>query len=107
MRLVEDVDLEPPLDRLQDDALPDLADVVDPALRRCVHLDHVERGAVRDPDTGVARLVGIGAWAARAGAVERLREDARQRGLPRAAWAREEARLPYLVVLEGAWQRPH
>src|SRR5205807_6574420 len=30
MRLVEDVDLVPPLRRLQDDALADLSDVVDP-----------------------------------------------------------------------------
>ena len=42
VRLVEDVDLVAALDRLQDDALADLADVVDPALRRRVHLDHVE-----------------------------------------------------------------
>ena len=58
VRLVEDVDLVLPLDRLQHDALADLADVVDPALRRGVHLDHVERGAVRDRDAGVAGLVG-------------------------------------------------
>ena len=30
------------LDRLEDDALPDLPDVVDPALRGGVHLDHVQ-----------------------------------------------------------------
>ena len=44
VRLVEDVDLVAALGRLEDDALADLADVVDPALRRGVHLDHVERG---------------------------------------------------------------
>ena len=53
VRLVEDVDLVAPLDRLEHDALADLADVVDPALRRGVHLDDVERGAVRDRDAGV------------------------------------------------------
>src|SRR5439155_6506937 len=47
VRLVEDVDLRAALDRLQDDALADLPDVVDAALRRRVHLDDVERGAVR------------------------------------------------------------
>ena len=39
MRLVEDVDLVAALDRLEDDAVADLADVVDAALRRGVHLD--------------------------------------------------------------------
>ena len=42
VRLVEDVDLVPPLGRLEDDALADLVDVVDTALRGGVHLDHVE-----------------------------------------------------------------
>jgi hypothetical protein len=46
--LVEDVDLEAALDRLQDHVLPDLADVVDPALARRIHLDDVERGAGGD-----------------------------------------------------------
>ena len=58
VRLVEDVDLVAALGGLEDDALADLADVVDPALRGRVHLDHVERGAVRDRDAGVADLVG-------------------------------------------------
>ena len=42
MGLVEDVDLEAALDRLEDDALPDLTDVVDAPLRGSVHLDDVE-----------------------------------------------------------------
>jgi hypothetical protein len=42
VRLVEDVDLVPALDRLQHHALADLADVVDAALGRGVHLDDVE-----------------------------------------------------------------
>jgi hypothetical protein len=42
VRLVEDVDLVAALGRLQHDALADLADVVDAALRRRVHLDDVE-----------------------------------------------------------------
>ena len=50
VRLVEDVDLVAALDRLQDDAVADLADVVDAALRGRVHLDHVEGGAGGDRD---------------------------------------------------------
>ena len=48
VRLVEDVDLVAPLDRLEHDAVADLADVVDAALRRRVHLHDVERRARRD-----------------------------------------------------------
>ena len=57
VRLVEDVDLEAALDRLEDDVLADLADVVDPALARGVHLDHVERRPARDRHARVAGLV--------------------------------------------------
>jgi hypothetical protein len=58
VRLVEDVDLEASLDRLEDHVLADLADVVDPALARRVHLDDVEGGARSDRPAGVAGLVG-------------------------------------------------
>ena len=105
VRLVEDVDLVAPLRRLEDDALADLADVVDPALRGGVHLDHVERGAVRDRDAGVADLVRRRRRPLRA--VERLREDPRHRGLARAARAGEEVRLPHLAELDRVPQRPH
>ena len=60
VRLVEDVDLVAALDRLEDDALADLADVVDPALRGGVHLDDVERGAVRDREADGHVLSGVG-----------------------------------------------
>ena len=105
VRLVEDVDLVAPLRRLEDDALADLADVVDAALRGGVHLDHVEGGAVRDRDAGVADLVGRRRRALLA--VERLREDARHRGLAGAARAGEEVRLPHLSELDRVAERPH
>jgi hypothetical protein len=75
--LVQDVHLVPALDGLQDDTLSDLADVVDASLRRRVHLDDVERGAVRDRDAHVAGLVRVRRRAGGARAVERLRENAR------------------------------
>ncbi len=106
VRLVEDVDLRAPLDRLEDDALADLADVVDPALRGGVHLDHVERAAVRDREADRARLVGRGRRARRSRAVERLREDPRHRRLAGPARPGEEVRLPHLVVLDRVLQRP-
>ena len=104
MRLVEDVDLVAALDGLEHDAVADLADVVDPALRGGVHLDHVERAAVRDRDAGVAGLVRRGRRAVLA--VQRLREDARQRGLAGAARAGEEIGLAHLPVLDRVLQRP-
>ena len=80
VRLVDDVDLVAALDRLQHGALADLADVVDAALRGGVHLDHVERGAVRDRPCD--RAVGSKSAFGPPCGVERLGEDARQRGLP-------------------------
>src|SRR5438270_7145773 len=80
VRLVEDVDLVAALRRLEDDALANLADVVDPALRGRVHLDHVQRGAVRNRHARITGLV----WRRRGAlnAVEPLGEDAREGGLP-------------------------
>ncbi len=105
VRLVEDVDLRPALDRLEHDALADLADVVDPALRGGVHLDHVERGAVRDRDAGVAGVVGLGGRAVLA--VDRLGEDPGERGLAGAARAGEEVGLADLPGRDRVRQRPH
>ena len=104
VRLVEDVDLVAALDRLQDDALADLADVVDAALRGGVHFDHVERGAVGDRAAGVAGLVGARRRALLA--VERLREDARERRLAGAAGAREQVGLADLAVRNRVLKRP-
>jgi hypothetical protein len=104
VRLVEDVDLVAPLRRLQDHALADLADVVDPALRGGVHLDDVEGGAVRDRDARVADLVR--GRRRPCGAVERLREDPRHRRLAGPARPGEEVRLPQLVQLDRVPQRP-
>ena len=106
VRLVEDVDLEAALDGLEHDTLPDLADVVDAALRGGVHLDDVERGAVRDRETDGTGLVRRRRGPGRAGAVQRLREDARHRRLAGSARAGEEVGLPHLVVLDRVLQRP-
>src|SRR5581483_8527621 len=92
-------------DRLQNDAIADVADVVDPTLRGCVHLDHVERRPARDGDAGVARAVGGGGRPVLA--VDRLREDPRERRLAGAARAREEVRLPYLPLLDRVRERAH
>src|SRR5439155_27272234 len=105
VRLVEDINLVAPLGRLQDDALADLADVVDPALRRRVHLDDVERRAGGDRLARVADLVGGGGGAL--SAVQRLGENASERGLAGAARPREEVGLPKLVVLDRVPERPH
>ena len=105
VRLVEDVDLVATLGRLEHDALADLADVVDAALRRRVHLDDVEGAAVRDRDARVTRLVRVRRRALLA--VEPLGEDARERRLAGAARAREEIRLPHLSGADRVLQRAH
>jgi hypothetical protein len=92
------------LDRLEHGTVADLADVVDAALRGRVHLDHVQRGAVRDRDARVADVVGGRRRALRA--VERLGEDARHRRLARPARPREEVGLPHLPGRNRVLQRP-
>ena len=107
VRLVEDVDLVAPLRRLEHDAVADLADVVDPALRRGVHLDHVERVAARDRQADVAGVVGRRRRPL--DAVQRLGQDPRHRGLAGAARPGEEVGLAHLVggdrVSQGADDR--
>ncbi len=105
VRLVEDVHLEAALDRLEDDVLADLADVVDPALARSVHLDDVERRPGGDGDARVAGLVRRRRRPLLA--VERLGEDAGERRLPGPARAREEVGLPHLVVRDRVAERAH
>ena len=104
VRLVEDVDLVAALDRLEHDAVADLAHVVDAALRRRVHLDHVEGRAGGDREARVARAVGRRRRALRA--VEALGEDARHRGLAGAARAGEEVGLAHRVGPDRVAQRP-
>ena len=103
--LVDDVDLVAALDRLQHGALADLADVVDAALRGGVHLDHVERAAVRDRPRD--RVVRVEVGVRPALGVQRLGEDPRHRRLAGPARAGEEVRLPHLVVLDRVAERAH
>src|SRR5581483_3928226 len=72
--------------------------------RRRVHLDHVERGAVRDRDARVAAEVRRRRRPL--GAVDRLREDAREGGLARPARACEEVRLSHLARHDRVRERP-
>ena len=58
VRLVEDVDLVAPGHRRVDDALAQVADVVDGVVGRRVHLDDVERGRARDRHARVAHAAG-------------------------------------------------
>src|SRR5438132_2845769 len=105
VRLVEDVDLVAALRGLEDDAVADLADVVDPALRGRVHLDHVQRGAVRDRHARVARPVRGRRGPLRT--VQPLGEDPRQRRLARPARPREEVRLADGAAGDRVLERAH
>src|SRR5215211_3909302 len=105
MRLVEDVDLVPALRWLEHDALADLADVVDAALRRRIHLDDVEGRAPGDGDARIANLVRLRRRPLPA--VEALREDSRHRGLPGPARSGEEICLANLLPGDRVLQGPH
>jgi hypothetical protein len=105
MRLVEDVDLVPALDRLEHDPLADLANVVDSSLRGGVHLDDVQRGSVGDCDARVARLVRRRCRPL--GAVQRLGENPRERRLSRPARSSKEVGLPNLAGLDRVAERLH
>ena len=103
MGLVEDVDLVAPLGRLEHDPLTDLPDVVDAALRRGIHLDHVERGSRGDRDARLAGAVGGRGGTGRA--VERLREDPRHRRLAGSARPGKEVGLTELLALDRVAER--
>ena len=105
VRLVQDVDLVAPLGRLLGHALDDLADVVDPAVRRGVHLDHVERRRIVDAQADRARAVGRRRRPVLA--VERLREDLGERRLARPARPREQVRVGDAPLLDRAPERAH
>ena len=104
VRLVEDVDLVAAFGGLEHDSLPDLANVVDAALRSGIHLDHVERGAAGDRDAGVADLVRRRRGALHA--VQPFGEDPRERGLAGAARPCEEIGLAHLPGGDRVLQRP-
>ena len=103
MRLVEDVHLAPELRRGVRETLPQLADLVDPAVRGGIDLDHVERRAVADRDTRRAGVAGV-TVRAQVGAVERLCNDARERRLARAARPREQDRVRDALGADGVAQ---
>ena len=105
VRLVEDVDLVAPGDRRVDDALAQVADVVDGVVGGGVHLDDVQRVRRGDRDARVAHAAGLDGRPLLA--VQAGGEDLRHRGLAGAARADEEVRVVDLVLRDGVAQRAH
>ena len=105
VRLVEDVDLPAPGRGRIAHALAQVADVVDGAIRRRVHLDHVERGAGGDGAAGLALAARRDRGAVHA--VERAGEDLGERGLSGSARAHEEVGVMDAVGLDGVAERTH
>ena len=89
--LVEDVDLAAQVGRGVVDALAELADGVDPAVRGGIDLEEVHRPALADRDARRAGVARVAVLEVRA--VERLGEDPGQRGLAGAARPDEEDRV--------------
>jgi len=103
--LVDDVHLAQRLAREAEvDALHQVADVVDPVVRRRVELGKVEERALRDRDAVLALAAGL-----RVGleieAVERLREQPRRRGFAGAARAAEQVRMADATFTDRVAQR--
>ena len=91
VRLIEDIDLAPQLARRVSQSLAQVADVVDAAVARGVDLDQVERRPLADRHARGARVTGVAVLEIRA--VDRLGEDAGERGLARPARPDEEDRV--------------
>ena len=89
VHLVEDVHLLRAAGAQVGDPLQQVAHLLDPALRRRVDLDHVERRALGDRDAALAHAARI-AVVARVRAVQRLGEEAGGRGLAGAPGPGEE-----------------
>ncbi len=101
--LVEDVDLPAAAGGRVADAVAELADVVDGAVRGGVHLDHVHRGAGGDRDAGVADAARRQRRAV--DAVERAGEDLRHRGLAGPARADEQVGVVDAIALDRVRER--
>ena len=68
--------------------IADRADLLHPVVGSAVDLDDVDAASLGDLHAGVAAVAGLAVVRVRA--VERLRENARGRGFPHAAWPREQ-----------------
>ena len=107
VHLVDHVDLVARVRRRVHGLLEQLRHFVDAAVRRRVHLDIVDEAAGVDRDAGfahAARLGGDAAVAVRADAVERLGQDARQRGLADAAGPGEQVGVVQAAGLQRVRQ---
>ena len=93
VHLIDHVDLEARIAWRVDRLFKQLGHLVDAAVGRRIHLDVVDKAAGIDGDAGFAHpagLLGDAALPVRADAIERLGQDARQRGLADPARAREQ-----------------
>ncbi len=104
MRLIDNVELHPQLGRRVLDLLAQVANVIDPAIRRRVDLDNVDRRA------GVDRIAGSTVIAGTIGririeAVDGFGEQARGAGLPGAARTAEEVRVRHPIERDRVLQR--
>jgi hypothetical protein len=105
VHLVDDEDLELPLRRGVGDRVPQVADLLDAVVGGAVDLDHVQVAALADGDDRGIRGVEVGLRAA--GAVERLGEDARQRGLAGAPGADQQVGVGDAAAGDRVLERAH
>ena len=104
VHFVDDVDLEAPAGRRVERVFQQLAHVVDLRIRGSVEFDQVDVAAGVDIGAGAALAAGLGADAGFA--IERLGDNARQRGLADAAGAGEQVGVMQPLLGERIGQRP-
>ena len=104
MRLVDDVHLVLTQRRRETHLLPQVAHLVDAAVRRRIDLDEVEETALADGDAALAFVTGLAVLRLRA--VDGLRDESRDRRLADAARPREQVCVRDLSRGDGVAERP-
>ena len=103
--LVDDVDLEARLHRCEEDALAQLAGVVDAAMGGGVDLDHVDAAGPPGRQFAAARAMAAGSGRGAVLTVEAARKDAGTGGFSAAARAAEQVGVAHPVVGDRTLQR--
>ena len=103
VNFVDDVDFELRGGGRKFAGVAQFADLFDAVVARAVNFQHVQRAAFRDLDA--LRVGHVEVRRRTTGAVQRLGEDAGERGLARAAWAAEEVGVRDAPGGDGVGQR--
>ncbi len=110
VHLVDHIDLEARITWCVHRLFQQLRHLVDAAVGRRIHLDVIDKAARIDRGTRLAHATRRGRDAARAvrpDAIERLGQDARQRGLAHAAGSGKQISMVQPAAMQSMRQRAH